>query len=314
MRRILNIILPEKGWRRRRALRRGCGPFGLGAVAVTVLLAVAVTVINVPSFISDPFGYRVENGLAITLIIVAAFNVVATWLLGVLAARSGARAARGQGQLMRPRLAVARRQMLPHTLAVIALRVVLILTLVGIGLAVVASTSYFDNLNDAVRALFSRVLLAAPLLTVLGLHLLGGPVLRMFYSTALGAFGASTTSDRDARISAALTARAIAGVVGIVALVWGVVLFSLLLTTINQPISGIAPLFGDGRTWPLRDDNISHFLQMASVVLALLPLHMLIQVGGSLLMARLTRRRLAQRPEAAPEKGWLQHMQERYPT
>jgi hypothetical protein len=231
-----NIRISKR--RLRRAFRLGCLPAAvIGPLALTGLL-IAVFLRQAPFWVGTPQQYlfvqRFDTGLAVLLIC----QLAAHWLLGLMAASGGASAI-GEQVSLRPRLIAVRRRLLIPTLAVFALRLLLLIWVVGAGVVVYLSGLI---LPDAVRAqaAFIRLdrtttILALGVMAVFAAYWLIGPFLWTRSSVALGALGAALTPDRKSRRWMAASARLGVELAQLLLIAWGVGLVVLILATADDP-------------------------------------------------------------------------------
>ncbi len=288
---------PRKSRTRWRLVQIGCLPF-VCMLAGCLLLFVNLGLFSqAPSWVSDPEEYLLGQRIAGSLGALAGLQVIGTWLLGLVAAATAVGAAAGQGGMLRQRLAILRRRAAIMAWAVFLLRVML---LIALGISVVLAYMYIADVRSSLRSSRSPYTMEiVALISILGaglVHWLSGPFLRLRYSMALGAWGASWTRRRDRRVWMALTARMGAGMCGSLALLWGSVLGILVVGMIRQPFSHSTSIDFRRVFFPFlpRDSWDSIILLLALSVLIVL--YMMGQLILPPFYFWLARRRFASRP------------------
>jgi hypothetical protein len=162
-------------------------------------------------------------------------QLILVWVLGLLAAVAGAAGFALRGTL-RPRLIVQRRKLAAGVWMILSLRFALLMILL-----LAAIFTFTPLLGQPVDASsLERTLLVRPLLPLaaagmLFIHLIAGPWLRLRYSLTLGALAAASTPSSARRRWSAITARLSAGLVGILALIWGSGAVTLAILTAFDP-------------------------------------------------------------------------------
>jgi hypothetical protein len=220
-------------------VRVGCIPATLLLTLVFLPFFNLITLQRAPFWVTNPREYLADQWMLRTLIILAAIQLLGTWGLGLATASSGTVAARGQGGWLRPRLQVARRRMFVFALALALVRLILLL---GIVLAVVWSYVHlfgvrldWADLSDLRRAFRACPIWVAGALVFGPLYWIVGPFLRLWYSSALGALAATWSKQRQEQVWLALSARLGAGLAGVLALLWGGALITLIILSIFDP-------------------------------------------------------------------------------
>lgn len=293
---------------RRRLLQIGCLPITLILTACLLLFVNLVAVSRAPTWVSDPEEYLLAQRITGSLGALAGLQIIGTWLLGVVAAATAAGAAAGQGGLLRKRLAVLRRRVVPAAWAIFILRV---LVLIALAISAVLIYPYlvdfqgtWTDFRIARRPHISEIVTALLTLVTVLLHWLSGPFLRLRYSMALGAWGASWTRFRSRRVWMALTARMGAGMCGSLALLWSSLLGVLVLLTIGHPFSRSDALDFRRVLFPfLPRDSWESIVLLAGLSVAII-LYMVGQLALPRFYLWMARRWLAGRPPAVTRR-WL---------
>ncbi len=295
-----------RGWSRRRwqrALRLGCLPVAvLGGLLVTGLANAATAAPPPPWAYYDPRSHLIRGHLAVSAGTLAVLQMLATWLMGLLAAVQAGRAVPGQAVRLGPRLKVVRRQLRNAVWAVVALRLMLLaVALLGGVLVFTRWLGQPVTVEGATR--IQRAFEARPVLMLLpaGLvaaQLLAGPFLRLRTSAALGALGAALAGQAERRAWGAAAARLGAGLALALALIWGAAGSVLLLIVSYDPFYS-ARYAGLPTMYPLLPDYISRVLTASLVVGALAGINLLGQIALPSLYAWLAGRVLRQRGRGA---------------
>jgi hypothetical protein len=262
--------------RLRRALQLGCLPAAvIGPLAVTGFL-ILVYLRRAPFWAANPQQYLFGQRFAAGLVVLMVCHVLAHWLLGLMAASRGASAI-GERVNLLPRLIVIRRRLLLPTLALFALRLILLIWVVGAGVVVFLSPLI---LPDAIRtqAAFirldrTRLILTLGVMAAFAAYWLAGPFLRVRGSTALGALGAALAPDRKSRRWMAASARLGVGLGQLLLVTWGLGLALLVLATLSDPhYSTALPSPGNNPLWPrwqwYLQNRLSYLAVGAGIVLA----------------------------------------------
>lgn len=292
----------------RRMARQGCIPATLLGTLLLLFACNAITFWNAPTWVNNRGDYLLTGRYTLSLSVLGVLQLLATWLLGLLAARAGTAAARSQGTLLRLRLSVARQRMMVYAWAVVILRLLILLAL-GVG-AVLAYTTWLGlrlnwevavDVRQSWRAGWLIVLVA---LVAGTLHWVVGPFLRVRYSTALGALASTWVADRAQRTWAALTARLGAGLVGAVAILWGGAAGSLVVTQfLDRMERNGVPLPELFPHWP---DYVGRLLAVMLCGIAALVLYGLGQVVLPEVYTRTVQRRLRGGAAQPPERATFQ--------
>jgi hypothetical protein len=220
---------------RRWLIRFACASLPLLGSLGLILIITVITYRDSPPWVVDVRVWRISGRIRLAMILIGGLQLLLTWGMGVLGAVSGAAGFTTRGAL-RPRLAVQRRRVSAGAWTILSLRLVLLLVLLLAG--VFAFTSLLGRPFDASD--LEHTLLVRPLLPlaagfVLAIHLLAGPWLRLRYSLALGALAAAYTPSAARRRWSAVTARFGAGLIGVLALIWGSALITLGILTAFDP-------------------------------------------------------------------------------
>lgn len=219
----------------RRLTATGCLPLAVGLALALLLFLNVVTFVKAPSWINDVREWRTGGRLLVSFAVLAALQLIGTWVLGLMGAIGGAQAYEAGGDE-----GPSRRLLVGPALGVVALRVLLVgLAALAIGLVV---SGFFNPSIEGWAA--SRLLALARhylLLIIIGvapigLHLLAGPFLRARYSLALGMWAASWPDREADRPWIAASARLGAGFVGLFGLMWGTTLLTLGWLNLTDPI------------------------------------------------------------------------------
>ncbi|MBN1313092.1 MAG: hypothetical protein JXB30_16900 [Anaerolineae bacterium] len=229
--------------RRRRLLQVGGLPFTLMMAACLLLVVNGVFISKAPSWVTDPDEYLLGQRILGTLGTLTGLHLIGTWLLGLLGAAMAGAAAAGQGGMLRQRLTVLHRRTMIVAWAVFLLRWILLAALI---VSAILADRYISNVSitgdDYFNVFGVEWVISVVALVTLLIHLLSGPFLRLRYSMAVGALGATWSRQRRWRLLAAVTARTAAGLLGSVALLWGGVFGILIILTIRQPLSHSLPI------------------------------------------------------------------------
>jgi hypothetical protein len=224
---------------RQKTVRIGCLPATLLLAGLVLAFFNAVSFTNVPYWVASPRPYVIGGRLVLSGGVLIGLQAVGTWVLGLIAASKGGNAVSGRGELLQQRLIISRRRMSFLAWAVILLRlgvvVVLIMAAIYAFTPLLGRPLRWDT-TTFVRAVFrSWPLPVALTIAVVLTHWLIGPLLRMRYSTALGALAATWAKQPADRSLLALTARLGAELAGYLAIVWGGGLIWLIVLTIMDP-------------------------------------------------------------------------------
>jgi hypothetical protein len=255
--------------RSRRLVRVGCIPATLLLTACLLPLFNLVTLQRAPLWVSNPREYLANQWMLRTLIMLAVIQLLGTWGLGLATASSGTVAARGQGSWLRPRLQIARRRTLVFALALALVRLILLLV---IALAVVwnyvplfgVRLDWFD-LSDLWKAFKVFPIWVAGALVSGLLYWIVGPFLRLWYSSALGALAATWSKQRQEQVWLAFSARLGAGLAGVLALLWGGALITLIILSIFDPHYSTQSVYPD--LFPHQPHYIAQIIGAALVIL-----------------------------------------------
>lgn len=287
----------RKSRRRRRLLQLGCLPFTLMLTGCLLLFISQVVVSRAPSWVSDPEEYLLGQRIAGNLGALVGLQVIGTWLLGLVAASTAAAAAAGQGGMLYQRLAILRRRVTITAWAVFLLRVIF---LIALGVSAILIYPYIAEVQDSWANFLTirnpYVIEIVALVSMLGTALaqwLVGPFLRLRYSMALGAWGASWTRFRHRRVWMALTARMGAGMCGSLALLWGSAFGILVIATIRRPFSGSYTLDFQRVFFPFLPEDSWNGIVFSLGLSVLIILYMVGQLVLPTFYLRLARRRLA---------------------
>lgn len=290
---------PGKPHARRRLLQIGCLPLTFMLVGCLLLFVNLGVFSQAPSWVSNPDEYLLGERLAGSLGLLAGLQVIGTWLLGLVAAGTAVPAAAGQGGMLRQRLAILRRRAAIAAWAVFILRVIF-LTALAVS-AVLAYQHITDVRNSFQISRNPHVMEVVALVSILSTALvqwLIGPFLRLRYSMALGAWGASWTHFRNRRVWMALTARMGAGMCGSIALLWGSTLGILVVGVIRQPFIRSAPVNLWWELFRFLPEDSWEGIVLLLGLSVLIVVYMVGQIALPPLYLWLARRRLAGRPSA----------------
>lgn len=232
------VLVSKRG---RLALRIGCVPAVILGTLLAILALSLLIFFQAPPSIPDPMSYLVGGRLALSLIAVAGFQALASWVLGLAGALIGMRAASGQGAFVRRRLAVLWRRVNIAAWTVVGLRVVLVLVVAVAALYLFTPVLGYHlrwDIADEIANFWPRYI---PFLIVVILVCLAqwlvGPLLRLRYSLALGALGGAASQTRDQRPWLALSLRLGMDLAGLLTIAWGGTLLRILLGVIFDPVT-----------------------------------------------------------------------------
>lgn len=295
---------PRKSTSGRRLFQIGCLPFTFLLVGCLVLFVNLGLFPQAPSWVSDPDEYLLGQRIAGSLGLLMGLQVIGTWLLGLVAAGTAAAAAAGQGAMLYQRLTILCRKVRVVAAAVYMLRLIF---LAALAISAVLGYLYLTDAGLASRQIrnlhIMEVAALVSVAAVLLIHWLVGPFLRLRYSMALGAWGASWTHRRHRRVWMALTARMGAGMCGSLALLWGSVLAVLVITTIREPSSRNPPLDLRQAFFPFLPRDSWEGIVFLWGLSALVVLYMVGQLALPPVYLWMARRRLASRTRTdAPER------------
>ncbi len=210
----------------RRAFQWGCLPVTLLVAVCGLVFLNIVTYRRAPSWISDPSEFLFSGHMMVSLGMLTAMQLMATWLMGLLSAASAGTLAAKPRSSIRRRLAVVRRRVRIATWAVLMLRLGLLL---GLAIAWLFMMTVFDGsllpnfVVDLFRVLrMGRGLFVVPAAGLMLISFFVGPFLRMRYSLAIGVWAATFTPHHDERPWVAASARLGAGLLGVLGILWGV--------------------------------------------------------------------------------------------
>lgn len=291
-----DVIVVRAPWRRwsRRRWRRTVQIALLPLIAVGTGMPILIFAVlgfrSPPPWITDVRAYQIAGRLAVALTLLGSAQVAMTWIIGLLAARGGTLAARGQGALIRRRLRIVRRRFTVAVMGIILLRLAMVAVIALMGVY-----TYTRVLGPTITTLLPPPTRMRPLLeltaltalTIAGLHWIIGPVLRLRYSSALGALAAAYASGSEERIAAAVGARLGAGFAGALGILWSGTLVLLALLTISDPSS---------YTGPPRSVNPYALPLFWLGVIALVLIMAVGQIVLAWVFLRIAKRRLSRRP------------------
>jgi hypothetical protein len=263
--------------RLQRVLRLGCLPAAvIGPLALTGLI-IAAFFRQAPYWAPVPQQYLFLRRFNTGLVVLLVCQIGAHWILGLMAASGGALAV-GEGVDLRSRLIIAHRRLLIPTLAVFALRLLLLIWVAGAGVVVYLSGLILPDALRQQAALIrlDRVttILVLGVMAVFAAYWLIGPFLRRRGSTALGALGAALAPDRKGRRWMAASARLGVGLAQLLLIAWGVGLVTLVLATAIDPYydGGAYPFSSINSSWPewqrLLRYRVSYLAAGAGILLA----------------------------------------------
>lgn len=302
---VLPGMLPKtrKSHRRRWLLQLGCLPFSCMLAGCLLLFVNLVVFSQAPTWVSDPEEYLLGQRIAGSLAALAGLQVIGTWLLGLVSAAMAIGATAGQGGMLYQRLAILHRRAAVAAWAVFLLRVIVLIALV---VSVVLSALYITDAGITVDiprdSHFMEIVAMVSILSTVLVQWLAGPFLRLRYSMALGAWGASWTRLRRRRVWMALTARMGAGMCGSLALLWGSVLGILAIGIIRRPFSHSASIDFWQAFFPYLPKDSWNGIVISLGLSVLIILYMIGQIVLPRFYLRLTRRRLAGRPSAGAQR------------
>lgn len=195
---------------------------------------------NPPSWITDPYEYKVSSSLALAASVITFAIIAMSWLLGVVGAIAGGNALGGASRSLRRRLHIVRRRLAVITAMAVWLRISLLSILVIA--SVFAYTRYLgpqvqSGLPLTIREVVGRNTFSLILVAITVIFWLVAPILRTRYSTALGALAASYTKGRTERVSYALGARFGIELLGTLGGLWGTTIILLVVLSIVDPSS-----------------------------------------------------------------------------
>lgn len=195
---------------------------------------------NPPSWITNPFEYRVTSALALSASVIMLAVIAMTWLLGVVGAVAGANVLGGGARSLTRRLSIAGKRVAVVTVMAVCLRVSLLIVLAiaavfAYGIAVAPQIQ--SGLPYTFREVIGRNRVTLILLAITTVFWLIAPILRTRYSTALGALAATFTQGRTERVSFALGARFGMELLGTLSGLWGTSTLLLIVLSIVDPSS-----------------------------------------------------------------------------
>lgn len=305
---------PRRSWSRRRwrrAIEIGCLPLTLVTASSLIFLFALLMFRSPPPWIYDPRSYIIGGRLGVAATVLFVMQFVYNWMNGLLAANTGAQAARGQGMNLRKRLRIVQGRFFIPILATALLRIGIVFV---IALAYLYGYTRVFGLPIAIgvpgwiESNRGGVAFTIAMLGVLTPYWLIGPFLRVRFSAALGAFTGIGSFRSDERTSLALSARLGIGLAGLLALMWGGTILLLVILAAANPASR----YMYGYYNPYQSPQPPNGSEIAAIVITTVTALLGSQLVFSELLVRLTQRRLAgmrwpvrNRGFAAPDEGSL---------
>ncbi|NDJ35526.1 MAG: hypothetical protein GYB64_12745 [Chloroflexi bacterium] len=228
---------------------------GLGVALISIVGLSILAVPRAQPYHSDPQAFLIESRLQVAFAAALLLQALATWVLGMLAAGAGAQAL-DSDDTMPEALHQAQHDLIHPLIAVILIRLIFVGIIAAIVLlAFDPGRRFFPDIASLEWILVEQPALALAAAAAVALQLIGGPVLRMRYSTALGALAATLTREKQARLPAAFNARMAAGTVLNLSYIWGVGVIGLILLTLNDPNIDVSFVVSTSTIWPLPVDR-----------------------------------------------------------
>jgi hypothetical protein len=289
---------PASVIRTRRLMTLGCLPVTLVLAGVLLVLVNLMVVVQTPTWVPSPTIYRAGTQLLVSVGALAGMQFVGTWLLGIVAAATGARAARQPGSWLDKRLRILEGRLRIGAWAIFVLRTACVFVVLA-GLIWVLSEPIQTALNwnvtnrDLVRTIFWISPLWIIFVSAIAVfQWLAGPFLRLRYSMALGMLATTWSGSRQSRVWLALGARFGAGLAGLLTLMWGGTIVYLIAATLFDPYayasdSGIPILFYGS------DSSIDRLFASTVVAAPILVAIIAGQILLPILFMDIARRRLA---------------------
>lgn len=272
--------------------KRGFGWFTRTfSLTIWVVLGILITILinlvaftNVPYYVADVRSYVVGGHLALSAGLLMIVQVIANWILGLIAAGRGSQTTRRGGGFLRHRLRLVFRTMWVAVVSLLGLRLVIL------GVFVVGSILTFTrwlgpSLYSADVAYIRDVASAqglplALLILIACAQWLTAPFLRARYSAALGALGATWAAVPLEKAFMGLTFRLGAGLMASLAVLWGYGLVTLWYLTLTNPASSLSYQVPPP-TWTLAPVGSrlwqAQVLAILSAMLVLLVVHIVMQ-------------------------------------
>lgn len=244
----------------------------------------------------------------ISTVFLFGLQIAAVWIIGVQAARYASYSVSGEDVLFKTRLQVARQRMRMPLLSLLLVRTVLLMLLLmavilTLNFPSIARGTFFNDFRAVLSGWRIAPLLMLVFFMLLLLHGFLGPVLRLEYSMAIAAFGATFTRYRAERPSLAATARLGSGLILGLTFLWGLTIGATLVLVAIDPFSNDSLIQGifPAQLLRFRDFEWSSLgmttraLYVVTGLTILLPLYMAGQVILTRVLYALTKRRLALR-------------------